>query len=125
VVDLLATCFQAVYSNVVTTHVRDNNSIDPELKDIAQRTLGKGIEITRKEIHSKLRELSTHKGGGPGTLLKFCAAALTPSLFILFNKSLRTSEFPAVWRVSYLTPIHKSGDKSNAENYRPMYVLKF
>jgi hypothetical protein len=127
VVDLLANCFQAIYSNEVTTHVRDNNSIDPELEDSAQRTLGKGIEITREEIHSKLRELSTHKGGGPnglpGTLLKFCAAALIPPLFILFNKSLRTSEFPAVWRISYVTPIHRSGDKSNAENYRPISVL--
>jgi PP-loop superfamily ATP-utilizing enzyme len=52
-VHLLANCFQAVYSNVVvTTNVRDNNSIDRELEDSAQRTLGKGIEITREEIHS-------------------------------------------------------------------------
>jgi hypothetical protein len=60
VVDLLANCFQAVYSNVVTTHVRDNNSIDPKLEDIAQRTLRKGIEISKEEIHTKLRELSRH-----------------------------------------------------------------
>jgi hypothetical protein len=53
VVDLLANCFQAVYSNVVTTHVRDNNSVDAELEDSTQRTLEKGIEITKQEIHSE------------------------------------------------------------------------
>lgn len=31
--------------------------------------------------------------------------------------------FPEIWKKLYITPIHKSGDKANACNYRPISKL--
>ena len=33
------------------------------------------------------------------------------------------SEFPMDWKAAKVTPIHKSGDKANVDNYRPISVL--
>lgn len=31
--------------------------------------------------------------------------------------------YPAEWKISFITPILKSGDISNVENYRPISIL--
>ena len=38
----------------------------------------------------------------------------------LLNESLRTSEFPACWGYSYVTPIPKEGDQLDPGNWRPI-----
>lgn len=47
---------------------------------------------------------------------------LTP-LRIIFNNSLRRNVFPSQWKISFITPIHKSGDKSEILNYRPISII--
>lgn len=44
---------------------------------------------------------------------------------IIFNHSLRTSEFPAPWKVSNVRPIFKNGSRSNVTNYRSIAKLAF
>ena len=39
---------------------------------------------------------------------------------MLFNKSLCESRLPQIWKDANITPIHKKGPKSKAENYRPI-----
>ena len=41
-------------------------------------------------------------------------------LLLIFNKSLSEGLFPDIWKVSSVSPIFKSGDKSNVSNYRPI-----
>ena len=40
-----------------------------------------------------------------------------------FNFSLRKGIFPDVWELARVTPIFKSGSKSEANNYRPISVI--
>ena len=40
----------------------------------------------------------------------------------LFNKILDSSIYPSSWKLDILTPLHKSGDKSNTNNYRGIAV---
>lgn len=47
---------------------------------------------------------------------------LTP-LQLLFNSSLHQRVFPTQWKLSLITPIHKSGDKANILNYRPISII--
>ena len=38
----------------------------------------------------------------------------------MFSKSLAESKIPDIWKRANVTAIHKSGDKTNSENYRPI-----
>jgi Reverse transcriptase (RNA-dependent DNA polymerase) len=66
-----------------------------------------------------------NKGSGqisPEFLYK-CADHLASPLHVIFNKSLSSGEFPDDWKKSFLTPIYKSGDRTNIENYRGIAIL--
>jgi len=41
----------------------------------------------------------------------------------LYNQSLNSGRVPNVWKKSFVTPIFKAGDKTNAQNYRPISIL--
>lgn len=56
-------------------------------------------------------------------LLKDAAAVIAPSLTILFNRSLTTGSFPSSWKIGRVTALHKQGDRTNVNNYRPITIL--
>ncbi|XP_046674868.1 uncharacterized protein LOC124363652 [Homalodisca vitripennis] len=58
----------------------------------------------------------------PHWVLKHCAHILAPHLALHFGALLRSGVFPAVLKQSYIVPIHKSGDKANVMNYRPISI---
>ena len=43
-------------------------------------------------------------------------------ILILFNKILDSSTYPSMWKLDILTPLHKSGEKSDTNNYRGIAV---
>ena len=42
---------------------------------------------------------------------------------LIFNKSLRTSNFPDSWKTARVTPISKEGEKDEKSNYCPISIL--
>lgn len=85
------------------------------------------LEFSLDEIYNGLLLLDVNKGLGPDgvppLLLKKCANAFAFPLKLLFNKSLQTGVFPSCWKMSYVTPIFKSGARSKIENYRGILIL--
>ena len=69
-------------------------------------------------------ELDVHKAPGPDglspKLLKELAEELAPILTLLFQTSLQQGKIPDDWSTADVVPIFKSGEKSKAENYRPI-----
>ena len=57
-------------------------------------------------------------------LLKETADQISPSLTMLFNKSLRLGIFPGDWKLANIVPIFKKGKKDFVENYRPISIGK-
>lgn len=53
----------------------------------------------------------------------FSIQQLCVPLHILFNKCLSEGVFLCIWKRAFVTPIYKSGDKTNVENYRPISIL--
>ena len=53
-------------------------------------------------------------------MLRGTAASISPALTALFNLSLKKSTVPDEWKKTNVTPILKSGDTSEASNYRPI-----
>ncbi|XP_037045741.1 uncharacterized protein LOC119081106 [Bradysia coprophila] len=83
--------------------------------------------LTDSEVLAALRGIDVCKGNGPDDVsplvIKNCAESLLSPLSRIFNFSLGSSVFPARWKSSYLTPIHKSGSRSDVSNYRGIAIL--
>jgi len=85
------------------------------------------INISESEAYNVLVTLDPTKAMGIDStgpkLLKHCALALFQSLYHLFSLSLTQHYIPEEWRIHQITPIHKSGDRSLVNNYRPIALL--
>ena len=56
-------------------------------------------------------------------LLQDAGGAIVVPLTYIFNQSLKTGIFPDDWKISKVTPIHKSEEKTLCGNYRPISVI--
>ncbi len=59
----------------------------------------------------------------PTKLLKDTIKYINQPFTTVFNASLETGIFPDVWKLARVTPLYKSGQKSNLWNYRQISVL--
>ena len=57
------------------------------------------------------------------SLLKNSAHTIALSVTKLLNLSIKTGKFPKLWKCSKITALFKSGDRTNASNYRPISIL--
>jgi Reverse transcriptase (RNA-dependent DNA polymerase) len=85
------------------------------------------IEIPLQDVYINLLKLDCNKSSGPDQIspefLYKCADHLASPLHIILNKSLSSGEFPDDRKKSFLTPIYKSGDRTNIEKYRGIAIL--
>ena len=75
-------------------------------------------------IMSILKSINVNKSPGPddisGLVFKKCALSLANPLSILFNISFSIGQIPTDWKSANVVPVHKKGDKTKVENYRPI-----
>jgi hypothetical protein len=85
-------------------------------------------EFDEEAVYKALRKVKDKSTAGPdgipAFLLRDCASAFAYPLTVLFNLSLKTSTYPASWKKSLISPIHKKGKKSEVENYHPGIFLR-
>ena len=67
--------------------------------------------------------ITKSKDNLPAQLIRDGAEQIAAILHFLENQSLRSGSFPNSETCARLTPIYKSGEKSNFDNYRPISVL--
>ena len=82
------------------------------------------LVFSREDVLLILKKLNPNKAPGPdginGKVLKNCAQSLAYPLSVLFNLSFSTGCIPPDWKLALVVPVHKKGDKSSVENYRPI-----
>ena len=80
--------------------------------------------ITEKECQNLIKQIDVSKSSAIDDLksifIKDVFLCLNFEVAYLLNESLRTSEFPACWGYSYVTPIPKEGDQLDPGNWRPI-----
>ena len=75
----------------------------------------------------ELRKLKSTKATGldgiPARLLKDAAQEVAKPIANLINLSFSTGEIPQEWKEAKVTPIFKSGEKDDVNNYLPISIL--
>lgn len=61
--------------------------------------------------------------GIPCKIIKECSDQLLLPLKIIFHKCLNKGLFPTIWKTAKICPIHKSGENTIIENYRPISII--
>ena len=85
------------------------------------------VTLLEEEIVDVINNLDSNKSQGPDgipvRLLKETAMQIAQSLRVLFNKSLNIGVLPDEWKLANVVPVHKHGEKSYVEHYRPISYL--
>ena len=83
--------------------------------------------ITPDEVKSEILSMPSNKSYGLYSsltqLLKYSCNIISPILSDIFNISFESGTYPAKLKMSKITPIFKSDDESDANNYRPISLL--
>ena len=79
------------------------------------------------EVEQKLKTLKTNKAVGPNSIptrsFKTYSKSLTKALSELINLSFGQGKFPTILRIAKVILIHKKGDESECDNYRPISLI--
>ena len=82
------------------------------------------VTITEELVSKAIDRLNSSKSQGPGNihpkLLKETQSIIKKPLQIVFEKSLTEGKIPKIWKNANVIAIFKKGEKSKAENYRPI-----
>jgi len=82
------------------------------------------IEFGPENLEKAIDELTNNASPGPdkfpAMLLKKCKSSLSMPLFLIWRKSLDTSQINHTQKSANIIPIHKGGSKAIPKNYRPI-----
>lgn len=80
-----------------------------------------------KEVEQLIRNIASDKATGADgvsiRLLKMAAPAIAPSLTKLVNHCISAGSFPTLWKTAKIISLHKGGDRSDKNKYRPISLL--
>ena len=83
--------------------------------------------ITEREVENAARNLKNKSSAGidgiPDYIVKQCIEHLKVPLTNIYNASLKSGTFPDKLKIAKVIPVHKKGDTSDVNNYRPIALL--
>ena len=84
-------------------------------------------KITEDEVNKIIFDLELGKAIGhdgiSAEILKWCAPYILNHLTKIFNKCAEKGIYPNMLKIAKVTALHKGGDKSDSDNFRPISVL--
>lgn len=85
------------------------------------------LDTSQIEVYNTILSLKSDSAPGwdgiTSRFLKQAIHLLTPVLCHLVNLCFNKGVFPSLLKQSIITPVYKSGDRADANNYRPISVL--
>ena len=112
-------------SNEFAERIEEINSALKTMKSTTtQNTLGS--PITKNEIMKAISQLKSNKSVGPdkisNEMLKCGRMILLPYLSKVFNACIKSESYPKSWAESSITPIYKSDNVDDPNNYRGISI---
>ena len=87
------------------------------------------FDVSESNIRKILCNLDINKAKGPDglppLLFKQTESTIAKSISELFTSCKRLGVFPTSWKVGRMSPIHKNGNKTAVENYRPVTIFGY
>ena len=85
------------------------------------------ISIQKDKVLKLIGMLDTEKAHGCDQIsvatIRTCDISIAGPLYMIFEKSLRTGNYPSSWKKAYITPVHKKESRQSKKNYRPISLL--
>ena len=82
--------------------------------------------ITKEELYKAVKRLNNGKACGDdlvtNEMLKSAVNVLEEPILNLFNMCLNTGVYPDKWCSGHIIPLHKSGTRTDVNNYRPITI---
>ena len=80
-----------------------------------------------EEIIREIKNLDPKKAIGPdgigAKIVKLCPDIFADNLLKIFNNSIEKGEYPSEMKIARVIALHKKGNKSEPDNYRPISLL--
>jgi len=110
-----------------TNNSTDSSSSTPLSTYVNSNALFTFPIITKTDVEEAASHLSPNMTSGPdgipSFLAKDCITCLSDTLAQIFNLCVKTSTYPAIWKLSKIIPVHKGNSKHDIENYRPISLI--
>ena len=85
-------------------------------------------KVTTSQVERVIKKLVNAKTTGahniPNKILKDSCQTIAPFFSDIFNFSISTNTFPNDLKIGKVSPAHKSGDRDNLNNHRPISAPK-
>ena len=127
----IANGFCTFFTNIVKRIQPDQTPVAPtaQTKNCSSPS-GTSFQMkptSKNFVCQQLKLLKTSKATGldgiPARLLKDAAPTISAPLTAIINLSISTSTVPKEWKLARLVCLHKDGDKTYMDNYRPLSIL--
>ncbi|KAI4889447.1 hypothetical protein NFI96_002246 [Prochilodus magdalenae] len=128
--DIWTTHFKSLYNQVPNNTTPEQTNITAKLKALerAVKEFQNPLDssITEQELTHNISKLKPKKASGPDGILpemiRNTSRKFQSAILKLFNMILSVGYFPDIWSKGLITPIFKSGDKFDPNNYRGICV---
>jgi hypothetical protein len=120
IANLLNDQFFSVFSRTPLDHA--SPTLDPVTS--ATFNMNSNLIFSAKAVKEKLKALNRFKPAGTDNVHPYvlveCCDTLSIPLSLIFRHSFEAGQIPSLWSQANISPIFKKGDKTYAENYRPI-----
>lgn len=123
-----ATVGPLLADEILSTHVNTTKSSSPPKQGkIKNNEFSNFTPCTPNEIIKIINDLDTNTSSGIDKIntksIKCIQNLISEKLALCFNKLMADGDFPESLKIAKVTPVYKSGNKSDPGNYRPISVL--
>ena len=117
-------CAEIMNRYFSSVFLQDNSNFNVDISKLPNVPDMPDFQITAETIRGVIDGLDTSKSTGPDSVpalvIKKFSDVFVPILEVIFNRSYQEGIVPKLMKIANITPLHKAGDKTLPENYRPV-----